>query len=58
MKDYLLSDLLINCRNDEIQWLIYNSYNLYINEGSLKEDAINKVYNILPQVIITILPKK
>ena len=70
---YLLSDLLINCRDEEIQGLIYNLYNLFkeenkknkqegkkeerIDEDKIKEEVVNKIYKILPQDIIAILPK-
>ena len=70
---YLLSDLLINCKDEEIQGLIYNLYNLFkekhknnekeehkeenIDPNKIKEDVVNKIYKILPQDIIAILPK-
>ena len=71
--NYLLKDLLINCGDEEIQGLFYNFYYLYkesnkeneneeqkeenIDENKLKEDVVNKIYKILPQDIISILPK-
>ena len=70
---FLLNDLLINCKDDEIQGLIYNLYNIFkesnknndkeeqkeekIDENKIKEDVVNKIYKILPQDIIAILPK-
>ena len=70
---YLLNDLLINCKDDEIQGLIYNLYNIFkesnknndkeekkeekIDENKIKVDVVNKIYKILPQDIIAILPK-
>ena len=70
---YLLNDLLINCKDINIQGLIYNLYNLWkeskkkrdkdekkeekIDENKIKEDVVNKVYKILPQDMVAILPK-
>ena len=56
---YLLNDLLINCKDDEIQGLIYNLYNIFkeSNKNNNKVDVVNKIYKILPQDIIAILPK-
>ena len=70
---YLLKDLLINCGDDEIQGLVYNFFYLYtesnndndnddqktenLDEEKLKENVIDKIYRILPQDILAILPK-
>ena len=63
---YNLRDLLINCGREEIEGLIYNNYiemkknnnNSKINEELIKEIVYNKISNILPQDIISILPEK
>ena len=71
--NYSLNDLLINCRNHDIQKLIYylNKEFEWNNNGTekelntkdeenyvniLKEKVANKIYKILPQDIIVILP--
>ena len=72
--NYSLKNLLINCRDEEIQGLIYyfrnvsknddnDSCNEEINDGRIEENkirdnVINKLYKILPQDIIAILPQK
>ena len=71
--NYSLRDLLINCGKEEIEGLIYyfskdskkhgndeeneegNEEN--INEDEIKENVAEKIYKILPQDIIAILPK-
>jgi len=68
--NYSLKDLLINCKEEEIQALIYyfskesqkkdnedneDKKENRIDEGKLKENVINKIYKILPQDIICIL---
>ena len=66
--NYLLKDLLINCKEEDIQGLIYyysiESNNNDDNEQQennnsldekVKENVINKIYKILPQDIICIL---
>ena len=71
--NYLLKDLLINCGDDEIQGLVYNFYYLYkesnndsdneeqktenIDEEMLKKNVVEKIFRILPQDILAILPK-
>jgi hypothetical protein len=71
--NYLINDLLINCRDQDIQGLIYILYNLFkeknknndnqeqkeekIDENKIREDVVNKVYKILAQDVIAILPK-
>jgi hypothetical protein len=66
-----LKNLLINCRDEEIAGLVYyyskelkendDDYEelkeKYIYKEKLKEKVINKMYKILPQDIISILPK-
>lgn len=58
--NYLINDLLINCRDQDIQGLIYILYNLFkeknknndnqeqkeekIDENKIREDVVNKVY--------------
>ena len=68
--NYFLRDLLINCRDEDIQALIYYFSKSYkkednennedqeeniIDEGKLRENVINKIYKILPQDIICTL---
>ena len=69
--NYSLRDLLINCGEEEIQGLIYyyskeskktkdeldneEQQENNIDEKSLRENVINKIYKILPQDIICIL---
>ena len=70
--NYSLKDLLINCRDQEIKGLIYyyskvskmNEDESDDNENKkeklknqLKNNVINKIYKILPQDIISILPE-
>ena len=62
--NYNLKDLLINCRTEDIQGLIYyyslkNKNNNYmcINEEEIRENVYNKISKILPQDIISILPE-
>ena len=71
--NYSLKDLLINCGNEDIQGLIYyfskeskNKNNEIdnedekeesIDENALKDKVIDRIYKILPQDIICILPK-
>ena len=69
--NYSLKDLSINCGKDEIQGLIYylskgikqkdEPYNnekqvKKLNDNEVKEKVVNKLYKILPQDIIFILP--
>jgi len=66
--NYELKDLLINCGEEEIQGLIYyycnkskkNDNDLKITKKesleAIKENVYNKIYKILPQDIISILP--
>ena len=72
--NYSLKNLLINCRDEEIQGLIYyfsiqnkkdgnesdneDSKEDNIVENKIRENVINKIYKILPQDIIAILPSK
>ena len=59
---YSLENLLINSSNKDIEGLIYHYFNIYqksekeINEKEIKEYILNKIYKILPQDIITLLP--
>ena len=62
--NYELKDILINCKNEEIQKLVYY-YSIKlkeptnekkINEELLIEIMLNKITNIFPQDIIAILP--
>ena len=69
--NYSLKDLLINCGTEEIQGLLYyfskelkkndedneEQIEKNIDEKALKEKVINKIYKILPQDIICILPE-
>ena len=70
--NYSLKDLLINCRDQEIKALIYyyskvskiNDDESEENENrknkikdQIKKNVINKIYKILPQDIISILPE-
>ena len=61
--NYLLKDLLINCSNEEIEGLVYNSCleiknnKCEIKEEDIKKNVYNKIYKILPQDIISIFPK-
>ena len=58
--------MLINCEKEEIEGLIYNldialkkKKNINnINEEEIKEILYNKIINLLPQDIITILPER
>ena len=62
--NYSINDLLINCYREEILGQIYNYLSKCntnkskkdINDMELKEYIINKIYKILPQDIIAILP--
>jgi len=72
--NYSLRDLLINCREEEIQGLIYyysnklkkkdndNGYHIdnkkekELLNRNIRENVYNKIYKILPQDIIFILP--
>jgi len=69
--NYSLGDLLINCGDEEIQSLLYYFSNeskknadsenedekeIIIDESTLRENVIAKIYKILPQDIICILP--
>ena len=69
--NYVLKDLLINCGDEEIQSLLYYFSNeakkndnddneeekeIKIDEKTLRENVIGKIYKILPQDIICILP--
>ena len=70
---YSLEDLLINCREEDIKGLIYycsqflqlnkndsddeDFENEKIDEKELKEKVLDKIYKILPQDIISILPE-
>ena len=72
--NYSLKNLLINCENEEIQGLNYyfskegkkdgketennESKDEQISEEMIRENAINKIYKILPQDIIAILPEE
>ena len=70
--NYSLRDLLINCRDEDIQAMIYyfskelkNGDNedyeeeeYKIDEMKLREVVINRIYKILPQDIICILPER
>ena len=70
--NYELRDLLINCGEEEIQGLIYyycNKSKKNDNDNdlknkkkesmeSIKENVYNKIYKVLPQDIISILPNK
>ena len=72
--NYSLKDLLINCGDEKIQGLIYyfskesrkNGYESdndedkedKIDEKAIKENVLDKIYKILPQDIIAILPDK
>ena len=58
--NYSLKDLFINCNDEDIQGLIYYfSQELKnYNEEYLRDKLINKIYKILPQDIIYILPKR
>jgi len=74
--NYSLGDLLINCKNEDIEGLIYyfskeskkkkneneidseDDKEENIDEKLLKEKVIDKLYKILPQDIICVLPKK
>jgi len=69
--NYSLRDLLINCRDEDIQAMIYyfskatkkedneenddQEENNKIDAEKLRENVINKIYKILPQDIISIL---
>ena len=61
---YNLMDLLINCGKEEIEGLVYNLYiemrgnnnNTKIDEKKIIERVYNKISNLLPQDIISILP--
>ena len=71
--NYSLKNLLINCEDEEIEGLIYylnksikqkkNNFNDEetdednFDEDILKEEVIEKIYKILPQDIICILPE-
>ena len=71
--NYSLKNLLINCGDEEIQGLIYyfstdtkkegkdvDNEKLKeenISESTIRENVINKIYKILPQDIIAILPE-
>lgn len=71
--NYSLKNLLINCRSEEIKGLIYyfsivskkdenetnneEINNDKIDENKIKDNVLNKLYKILPQDIIAILPK-
>ena len=71
--NYSLKNLLINCRSEEIKGLIYyfsivskkdenetnneEINNDKIDEKKIKDNVLNKLYKILPQDIIAILPK-
>ena len=56
--NYSLEDLLINCNDEDIQGLTYYfSQELKNNdEEYLRDKVINKIYKIIPQDIIYILP--
>ena len=64
--NYSLTELLINCGEPEIQGLVYyfskeskkndNGKSL-INREEIKEKVYDKIYKILPQDIISILPE-
>ena len=70
--NFSLKDLLINCGNEDIQGLIYylskelnkkendmdneEEKEEFIDENQIKEKVISKLYKILPQDIICILP--
>ena len=70
--NYSLKNLLINCDDEEIQGLIYYFYKESknernqsnneetnedkIDEKKIRENVIDKIYKILPQDIIAILP--
>jgi hypothetical protein len=58
--NYSLKDLFINCNDEDIQGLIYYfSQELKnYNEEYLRDKLINKIYKILPQDIIYILPNR
>ena len=72
--NFSLKDLLINCKNEEIQALIFYFSNELtnnnnnsddeelkeknINENQIKDNVINKIYKILPQDIICVLSEK
>ena len=64
--NYSLKDLLINCREIEIQGLVYyfskeskknDKEKSIINREEIKEKVYDKIYKILPQDIISILPE-
>ena len=64
--NYSLKDLLINCEEPEIQGLVYyfskeskknDNEKSIINREEIKEKIYNKIYKILPQDIISILPE-
>ena len=61
---YNLIDLLVNCGKEDIECLGYILYiemnknnNNYINEEKIKEKVFKKISNILPQDIVSIIPK-
>ena len=72
--NYSLKDLLINCSDEDIHGLIYyfsRSFKLNKNDSDdedfeneridanyIKEKVIDKIYKILPQDIISILPQR
>ena len=72
--NYSLNDLLINCGDEEIQGLIYHfsieankdgnesdneeTKEDTIDEQQIRERVIDKIYKILPQDIVIILPKR
>ena len=64
--NYSLKDLLINCEEQEIQGLVYYFSNeskkndnekSIINREEIKEKVYDRIYKILPQDIIFILPE-
>ena len=56
--NYSLEDLLINCGEDDIKRLIYHliTYQKIEKEKEIIKNMFNKIYKILPQDIIAILP--